>query len=314
MITLLAEVARNYLELRGEQKSLAVARQNLAAQKETLELTQSMNKSGLVSELDVARGASEVATTASSIPLLQSQIRHSIHAISTLLGKDPNSLSAELEDAKPVPIVPPDVPVGLPSDLLRRRPDIRRAEQQLHAETARVGSARADFFPKFTLTGSAGLDSSSVSHLLDWESRYFLFSPTVTWPVFDAGRIASNVKRQESARRESLLAYRNTVLLALREVEDSLATYAAEQERRTALNDALVQSRRALDIARAQYQHGLADFLSVLDAQRTALGAEQSLTQSDETVATDLVALYKALGGGWELETNAGNPDKPDVW
>lgn len=300
LVTLLAEVARNYLDLRGTQQRLAVANENLAAQKEILELTQSMRNSGLVSELDVARAAGQVATTAAGLPPLHSQTRQAIHALSTLLALDPTRLSAELEEPKPLPTMPPAVPVGLPSELLLRRPDIRRAERQLHAATARVGAAKADLFPKFALTGSAGLDSSSIGHLFDWQSHYFLISPTVDWPVFDAGRIRANVRLREAARRESLLQYRTTVLAAFREVDDELVAYTTEQTRRAALKEAVNQDRRALEIAQDQYRHGLADFLTVLDAQRAVLAAQDSLTQSDQTVATDLVALYKALGGGWQ--------------
>ena len=302
LVTLLAEVARNYLELRGTQQRLAVARENLAAQRETLDLVQSMRRSGLVSDLDTTRAAAQVALTAATIPPMEGQTRLAIHALSTLLAKQPEALSAELEQSKPLPILPPTVPVGLPSQLLLRRPDIRRAERQLQAATARIGSAKADLFPKFALTGSAGLDSSSLTHLLDWESHYFLISPTVVWPIFDAGRITSNIKLQESVRSQFLLQYRSTILAALREVEDALVQFDTEQARRAALSEALNQSRRTFEIAREQYQHGLVDFLTVLDSQRTVLNAEEALTQSDQTAATDLVALYKALGGGWATD------------
>jgi NodT family efflux transporter outer membrane factor (OMF) lipoprotein len=172
LITLLAEVARNYLELRGEQQRQTVARENLATQKETLDLVQSMRRSGLISDLDTARAATQVALTAATIPPIEAQTMMSIHALSTLLALPPGALSVELEQDKPLPILPPTVPIGLPSQLLLRRPDIRRAERQIQAATARVGSAKADLFPKFALTGSAGLDSSSLIHLLDWESHY----------------------------------------------------------------------------------------------------------------------------------------------
>jgi NodT family efflux transporter outer membrane factor (OMF) lipoprotein len=313
MVTLVSEVARNYIELRGMQQRLAVARENLTAQGEILELTRSMRKSGLVSDFDVSRAAAQVASTASTIPPLEAEIRRLIHALSTLLAEEPNALSDELALSKPLPALPPEVPVGLPSDLLKRRPDIRRAERQLAAATARIGSAKADLFPKFALTGSIGLDSSSISHLFDWQSRYFLVSPTVTWPAFDAGRIVSNIRLQKANRDESLLQYRNTILSALREVEDSLVTYACEQSRRASLAEALTESRRSFEVAREQYQHGLATFLNVLDAQRALLAAQDALAQSEQTACTDLVALYKALGGGWQItdEISANSPKKP---
>ncbi len=300
LVTLLAEVARDYMELRGTQERLTVARQNLDAQKQILELTQSMYKAGLVSDLDTTRAAAQVATTTSTIPPLEAQVRELIHALSTLLARQPEALSKELSESKPLPPLPPRVPVGLPSQLLQRRPDIRAAERQIAAATARIGAAKADLFPKFTITGSMGLDSSHLDNLFEWDSRYFLFSPTVTWPIFSAGRIRSNVALQRANQQAAVLAYRNTILAALQEVEDALAIYATQQARRTSLTEALHQSRRALDIPQDQYKNGLVDFLTVLEAQRSVLAAQDSLAQSDESVSTDLVALYKSLGGGWQ--------------
>ena len=306
MITLLAEVARDYLALRGTQQRLKVAQENVVAQSQTLDLTQSMYKSGLASQLDVTRAAGLLATTRSTLPPLEAEIRQFIHALSTLLAKEPNALSADLTRAAALPSVPPLVPVGLPSELLRRRPDIRQAERELAASTARIGSAKADLFPKFSITGSVGLDSSSFKNLFDAQSHYFLISPTVTWPIFDAGRIRSNIVLQKANQQAALLQYQATILSALQEVEDGLANYTAEQARQSALTQALNQTRQALELARDQYQHGLADFLTVLDAQRGLLAAQDALSQSNQVVATDLVALYKALGGGWEL--NATTP------
>ncbi len=299
-VTLLAEVARNYLELRGTQQRLDIARKNLAAENETLALTRSRARAGLTSQADVTRAAAEVALTTATIPPLEAAARRSIHSLSTLLAKEPTALNRELNEEKPLPIAPPEVPVGLPSELLRRRPDIRRAERQMAAATARVGSAQADLFPKFALTGSIGLDSTSTGNLFDWQSHYFLVSPTVTWRVFDAGRILSNLALQKANRQESLLQYRSTILTALREVEDALVAYATEHEHRAALAEALAQNQESFELVRQQYEHGLANFIEVLDAQRNVLTAEDQLAQSDQSIATDLVALYKALGGGWQ--------------
>jgi NodT family efflux transporter outer membrane factor (OMF) lipoprotein len=301
IVTLVAEVARNYLELRGAQERVSVARENLAAQNQILELTRSMQKSGLATDLEVARAAGLAATTASTIPPLEAIGVRSIHTLSTLLAEEPNALSAELVVERPLPISPPVVPVGLPSALLLRRPDLRRAERQIAAATARVGSAKADLFPRFFLTGSAGLDSTSASQLFDWESHYFLISPTVTWHLFDAGRIVSNIGLQKANQEEALTQYRGAILTALREVEDALTTYATEQAHRAPLLEALKQNRIAALIARERYEHGLVDFLDVLDAQKNVLSAQDAKTLSDQSVATDLVALYKALGGGWQV-------------
>jgi NodT family efflux transporter outer membrane factor (OMF) lipoprotein len=215
-------------------------------------------------------------------------------------------LSAELEAGRRLPPTPPEVPIGLPSQLIERRPDIRRAEREIAAANARIGSATADLFPKFAFIASAGLDASMPQSLFDWESRYFLISPTVTWRIFDAGRIFSNIRLQTANRQESVLQYRSTILKALQEVEDAIVNYATEQTRRTHLHEALDQNRQALWLARQQYDHGLVSFLNVLDAERTVFSSEDDLEQSDQTVTTDLVALYKALGGGWESGPSAG--------
>jgi NodT family efflux transporter outer membrane factor (OMF) lipoprotein len=301
-ISLLAEVARNYVELRGFQRQAEIARQNLLTQEDSLELTRSRFQNGFVTQLDVSRQAAQVATTAAEIPPLEYQAHQSIHSLSILLGLDPDALAEELEQVKPIPPLPPTVPVGLPSDLLRRRPDIRRAERQLAASSARIGVATADLFPKFTITGLLGLDSSKPKNLFDYSSRYYSFVPGVSWPIFDAGQIQNNIKVQNELERQAALGYQNTVLSALQEVEDSLAAYRTEQVRRRALADAVAASRDAVDLARQQYQQGVTDFLTVLDAQRTLLSAENSLVQSDSNLCDDLVALYKALGGGWEVE------------
>jgi NodT family efflux transporter outer membrane factor (OMF) lipoprotein len=299
-VTLLAEVARNYFELRGIQERLEIAKKNLSAQNEILELTRSRAKSGLTSEADVTRAAAETATTAAIIPPLEAGERQLIHALSTLLAQEPNALSDELEKIQPLPPPPPEVPVGLPSELIERRPDIREAERQIVAANARIGSAQADLFPKFALIASAGLDSSSPGNLLDWESRYFLISPTVTWRIFDAGRIISNIQLQKANKQEAALQYRATILNALQEVEDTLVNYATEQKRRNDLTDALEQNKLSLEFARARYEHGLVSFLDVLAAERNVLSAQDALAQSNLAVTTDLVALYKALGGGWK--------------
>lgn len=301
LISLLAEVARDYLELRGTQQRLAVARENLASQNEILRLTRSQHTTGLASDFDVTRAAAQASATEATIFPLEARVRHMIHALSTLLARQPNELDGELEEAKPLPALPPEVPVGLPSELLRRRPDIRRAEHEAHAATARIGSAEADLFPKFTLTGNAGLDASSLSHLFEWQSRYYQISPTAVWPIFDAGRVASNIRLEKASRDESVLRYRNTVFTALREVEDALVSCATEQSRRDKLAETFAQSQQALEIARDRYAKGLSDFLAVLDAERTALSAQDVLEQSRQAVAVNLVALYKALGGGWEI-------------
>jgi NodT family efflux transporter outer membrane factor (OMF) lipoprotein len=299
-VSLLAEVARDYIELRAAQYESQIAQQNLHDQEDTLDLTRSKYQAGFATQLDVAREAAQVASTAATIPALEASVRQYIHAIGVLLGEDPEALSAELSTNAPIPPVPMQVPIGVPADLVRRRPDIRRAERQLAAASARIGVATSDFYPKFSITGSFGLDSSQVKQLFDWNSRYFALSPGVSWPIFDAGRIKHNVEVQKELTRQAATAYQSAVLNALREVEDSLASYRMEQLRRKALADAVDASRQAVDLARQQYDQGVIDFLEVLDAQRSLLEAENVLAQSDSNISLDLVSIYKALGGGWE--------------
>ena len=299
-LSIVAEVARNYFQLRGTQMRLAIAETNLEDQQEVLELTKSRARSGLAADADVARAAAETATTSAEIPTLQAQIREMIHALSVLIAREPTELENELLASQPLPPLPPVIPVGLPSQLLERRPDIRAAEREIAAGNARIGSAEADLLPKFALIASAGLDSSTFNNLFDLSSRYFLISPTVTWRIFDAGRIISNIRLQKSIREEMRLKYQATVLKALQEVEDSLVNYAMERERINELETACDQNRLALQLARQRYEHGLVTFLEVLDAERMMLAAENALAQSNTSEITDLVALYKALGGDWE--------------
>jgi outer membrane protein, multidrug efflux system len=303
-VSLVAEVARNYVELRSSQRQLKIAEENLASQQQTLELTRSRRHAGFVTDLDVARQAAQVAATASTLPQLEASIRRSIHQLGILLGQDPDSLSAELESPAPIPPVPPEVPIGMPVDLLRRRPDIRRAERQVAAASARIGVATADLYPRFSLTGSFGLDSSKTKNLIEWNSRYFALNPGISWPIFDGGRIKANIQVQKELAQQAANNYQQTVLNALGDVEDALASYRTEQIRNRALVDEVAASQDAEAIARQQYEQGLVDFLSVLDAQRSLFEAQIVLAQSDGAISTDLVALYKALGGGWETPAN----------
>jgi outer membrane protein, multidrug efflux system len=303
MVSLLAEIARNYIQLRTAQLESQIARQNLHDQQDTLDLTRSRYRVGFATDLDVAQQAAQVAATAAMLPTFDASIRQSIHALGVLLGQDPESLSRELTQSAPIPPVPSMVPVGVPADLVRRRPDIRRAERQLAAASARIGVATSDFYPKFSLTGSFGLDSSQIKELFDWNSRYFALSPGISWPIFDAGRIRNNVEVQRDLTRQAATTYQSAVLNALREVDDSLASYSTDQLRRKSLSDAVDASRQAVDLARQQYEKGVIDFLEVLDTQRSLLQAQDILAQSDSAISLDLVTLYKALGGGWETQT-----------
>jgi NodT family efflux transporter outer membrane factor (OMF) lipoprotein len=220
--------------------------------------------------------------------------------LSLLLGLEPNALLEELQDESPVAPVPPEVPIGLPSDLIRRRPDIRRAEAQIHAATARIGVATADLFPKFSLTGSLSFSGDTLSSMASWGSRIWSVGPSMQWLIFDAGRIRWNIEAQKAIQEQTLLAYRQTVLTALKEVESALVAYAKEQERRQLLEEAVAQNRRAVALAKELYSAGQTDFLNVLSAQGSLFLSEEALARSTRTLSLNLVALYKALGGGWE--------------
>jgi len=299
-VTLAGEVGTNYVNLRGFQQQIAIARKNLEAQQKTAQITHKRFAAGFIGRLDVANANAQVATTAAVIPVLESSARAAVYNLGVLLGREPAALEKALARSLPIPPPPPEIPVGLPSDLVRRRPDIRRAEAQLHAATARIGVATADLFPKFSLTGSLGFSASDLAKVGTWDSTFWSFGPTVNWPVFAGGRIRANIKVQDALQEQALAAYEKTVLTALKEVETALVAYAKEQEHRRLLAEAVAHNRQAVDLAMKLYVAGKSDFLNVLTAQRSLYLTEEALTQSTRTLATNLIALYKALGGGWE--------------
>ncbi|MDE2216187.1 MAG: efflux transporter outer membrane subunit [Planctomycetota bacterium] len=304
MVTLLAEVARNYIEARGFQQRLKIARNNIQSQQETVTITKSQFNAGLISELDVTQAEALLATTQSQVPALESSLKQAIHRIGILLGQKPGTLLTELTKEASIPIAPTTaVPIGLPSDLLRHRPDVRRAERELAAATARIGVATADLFPKFSLTGNFGLQSENTNTLMKTgTSRFWSMGPTVSWPIFDAGRIRANIHVQNERQEQALLKYEKAVLTSLEDVENALVAYAMEQVRRHNLAEAVSANRRAVELANELFTKGLANFLNVLDAERSLYKSEDDLVQSDRTVSLNLVILYKALGGGWEKE------------
>ncbi len=312
LITLLAEVARNYVELRSLQERLAIAQANTQSQQQTLDLSKARFKAGLTSDLDVARAESQLNTTRAQVPSLQSQTQASIHRLSVLIGQEPGGLAQELEQAQALPTKPTQIPVGLPSDLLRRRPDIRKAERELAAATARIGVAEGDLFPRFSLTGSFGFESDNSGKLFNSDSRFWSIGPAMRWPIFDANRVRNNVKVQNARQEQAVALYEKTILTSLEDVENSLVSYAREQDRRQALVQSEASAKRATDLANELYSRGLTDFLSVLEAQRQLFAAQDLRAQSDKTVLTDLIALYKSLGGEWdEGKAAAEAPTEP---
>jgi multidrug efflux system outer membrane protein len=307
-VTLLAEAARDYVAVRALERRLEIARENLRDQNDSLQLTQARFEQGYAPELDVYQARSLLETTRAQVPELESELAQTTHRIGVLLGREPDALSAQLSDMAPIPgIADPDaiavrIPAGLPFDLLRRRPDIRGAEREIAAATARVGVATADLFPKFSITGTAGLESISTSDFLFGSSRMWSVGPSMTWPIFAAGRIRANIAAQNAREEQALYAYRKTVLLALADVEDALVAYAKERTRHQALAASAQDFKLSEMLARERYEEGYDSYLDVVDAQRSLYAAQDSLAQSDQQLIDDLIAIYKALGGGWEMD------------
>ena len=302
LVTLLGDVARNYIDLRGLQRRLAVAQENLRAQQDTLGLTKVRFDAGLASDFEVAQSEGQVNTTAAQIPALQSALKQAAYRVDVLLGTQPGTSWDELAKVAPIPALPPQAHVGLPADLLRRRPDIRSAERQVAAATAQVGAATADLYPRFSLLGNIGLQSISASDWFSAQSRFWSIGPTISWPVFDAGRIRATIEIRNAQQEQALRQYEKSVLTAFEDVENALVNYGNEQTRYRSLLEAAAANRRALQMANDLYIQGLVPFLNVLDAQRTLYATESDLAQSEANMASNLVALYKALGGGWETD------------
>lgn len=305
LVSVLAEVGFSYLDLRAAQRQLVVARENLKAQEQTLVLTKDRFQAGLASELDTARSQAQVAATRAQIPPLEEAQQRAIHRLAVLLGKPPGELDAELVREAAIPTATPRVPVGLPSDLLLRRPDVRRAERQLASATARIGVAKGEWFPKFYLTGAAGLQSIDTEDFFDGGSRFWSIGPSLRWPIFNAGRIRQNVKIQTARQEQALLQYEKSVLTALEEVENALVAFGREQERLRSLAESEQASRRSVALATDRYRGGLVSFLDVLEAERSLLAVQDGVVQSERQLGQNLIRLYKALGGGWTAEVSS---------
>lgn len=300
LVSASAELARSYLTLRGVQRKISIFRQNLEIARQNQALTRDRAAGGLTTDLDVANASAQVATVEAQLPALEEQQSRLVNAISLLLGEQPGARLAELAAPRALPPVPPRVPVGVPGELTRRRPDIRMAEANLHVATAVIGVAKADFFPRVTLSGSGAIQALNIEKLSEWSSRTYGFGPQVTLPIFEGGRLRQTLELREAQQQEAALVYQRLVLNALHEVDNALTAYGTEQRRRDRVQQAVAESRRALGLARLRYEQGVADFLQVLTAQRILLAAEQDLADSTTAVSLNLVQLYRALGGGWD--------------
>jgi NodT family efflux transporter outer membrane factor (OMF) lipoprotein len=298
-VSVAAEVANDYLTLRSLQRQIAVAQREAQRQQQLLTLVQDRRAAGFATQLEVSQQQNTLASSLAQTPALEAQARGEIHALSVLIGQPPEALSAELTPPGVTPPPPPTVPVGLPSELLRRRPDIREAERNLAAATADVGVATGDLYPQINLTGSADLISTSLSTLISANSLQTEATAALVQTIFNGGKTRANIRAYKERRIQAYYAYEKAVLGALRDVEDALSRYGAEQQRNAHLRASVAAAARAYDTAADRYKAGLSDFINVLNAEGAVYTAENQLAQSDGQLDQDLVSLDKALGGGW---------------
>lgn len=300
LVLLYAEVADTYVQIRTLQSRIVSALGNVKTQEGALQLTINRNRAGLAPDLDVRQAQLNLATTQAFVPTLRAALAQNLNRLAVLLGEFPSELQAELTSEVPIPSPPAEVVVGLPTELLRQRPDIRQAERQLAAQTAQIGVATADLYPALSLSGAFAFESFSTSDLFKWESRAFQFGPTLRWNIFDAGRIRSNIVLQDALTEEVLASYEQTVLSAVEEVETAMAAYVQEVQRREYLRRSVVAARASVGLVETLYRSGLTDFQNVLDTQRSQFEQEDALAESQGLVTQNLIRLYQALGGGWD--------------
>jgi NodT family efflux transporter outer membrane factor (OMF) lipoprotein len=307
-VSVAAEVANAYLTLRTLQQRIATAEAEVARQRRSLQLVGARVRGGLVTGQDLAQQQSQLATAQSAIPPLKAQANAQIHALGVLTGETPEALIAELSTLGALPS-PPPVPAGLPSDLLRRRPDIRAAESNLHAATAGIGVATADLYPRFSLSAAPALVSTVLASLLRWGSRGYSANASLDWPIFNGGRTRGNVAVANAQQQQALIAYRKSILTALQDVEDALSNIDNDRLQIAGLDAAHGTAARAESIARSRYRGGLVTYSDVLQAQASRISLENQLIQARGALARDTVALFKALGGGWpELAQGGAQP------
>ncbi len=306
LVSLTADVANTFIEIRTIEKRLRIARENVETQKKSLQIAEVRFQYGIAPELDVEQSKTVLHDIVAFIPSLETQLRQAKNALSVLLGLPPGDLVDLTEGSPEIPVSPPQVVVGMPADLLRRRPDIRSAEQQAAAQCALIGVAQSELYPAFSLTGTFGFLSSdagkfSLSDMFRWSSRTVQAGPSFQWNMLNYGRIRNNVRMQDARFQELLLAYQNTVLKAQQEVEDNLAAFLRAQERAESLARSAAASKKSLDLAVLMYQAGLADFTTVLISQKALLDEQDKLAVTLGNISRSLVGVYRALGGGWEI-------------
>ena len=305
LITLISEVARDYVLLRGYQQQLEIAQQNSQAQRRVLGLQEMKLHVGLATALTVAQGQAQLASTESSIPPLQTTIELAIQSLAVMLDMPVDDLRQEVGAGSSLPVGPEAVPPGLPSELIRRRPDVRQAERQLAVATANIGVATAQLFPQFSLTGSLGLQSTTLTKLVSTSSIFGAAGPGVSWNIFDAGQIMATIRMQNAVQKQALVQYRLSVIQSLADVNNALTAFNREQAHCQLLQKAVEANRRSVELSQQLYDAGVVEFLNVLSAQQSLFESQEQLAQSQQAVSTYLIALYKALGGGWEASDEA---------
>lgn len=304
-VSLAAETASDYLQLRGVQAQWQVTQQNLEIAQHSQQLTQTRFDNGVTTQLDVANAAAQVATMRARLPMLEAEQARLINALSALLGLPPQALNGELKPPRPLPTLEAAIPLGVPSQLAQRRPDIQQAEAALHQAVAATGAAQADFYPRLTLGASLGSEALSSGDLGAWGAREWSYGPSLYLPIFQGGRLTGTLALREQQQQAAAIDYQRTVLKAWHEVDDALSDYAAERRHQQALTEAVAQNDRALEVARQRYREGAIDFLNVLNVQRALLDTQNAQVSSATQAALDRVRLYKALGGDWPVATQA---------
>jgi outer membrane protein, multidrug efflux system len=305
LVSLQAEIAQTYFQLRAAQVLRQMTTTLIADQREVVELTSSRQQHGLGSEADVQTARAQLASLEAQLPQYEQSIASSSHALAVLCGQMPETFDAALGGAGELPAPPPTVPVGIPSTLARRRPDIRGSEEALHAATAQVGVSVASLFPQVSLTGALGLRNTDTRYLFDWASKFYSAGPSISVPIFNGGALQASVRLSRAEAAAAALSYRSTVLNALQEVEDGLSSLREDAQRYASLNTTVAADQRALDINIDAYRHGLVTYVTVLTLQLQTVQARQQLAQAELTQIIDLIKLCKALGGGWQASPNA---------
>jgi multidrug efflux system outer membrane protein len=295
-----SEVARNYFILRGTQAQIAVAKENAQTQEQVVKIAEALFKGGQSTEFDVVRSKAQLSNTLAAVPALEARAQAALYRLAVLCGKQPAQVSPELSKIKGLPSYVGPVTIGDPAGLLQRRPDIKAAEMNLAAATARIGVAKGDLFPKIVFNGSISLQAPTVHDMTSGDNDAYRIFPTISWPALNLGRVFANIDQAEAITEGALAQYEQSVLIALEDTESALAQFSASRQRRDLLQQSVDNSGRAVQIARTQYENGLVDLLPVLDAQRVALTTQLELAQSQTELLTSLVALFKALGGGWD--------------